>query len=183
MGLLSYGYKALKAGKGKTIKSVKPFAKTGGKTVEQVKQGAAKSKYKAAKFNLNETFKKTDKALEKLKNTTKAREGKMGGGMMGRQMYKKGGKSFPDLTGDGKVTKKDILRGRGVPGFAVGGRSTGKKIKQSKTGSAQIAESLNPKTKSAIKRITGSNEYKKADYKGKTKMLGGKFFTAKEMKK
>jgi hypothetical protein len=92
MGLLSYGYKALKAGKGKTIKSVKPFAKTGGKTVEQVKQGAAKSKYKAAKFNLNETFKKTDKALEKLKNTTKAREGKMGGGMMGRQMYKKGSK-------------------------------------------------------------------------------------------
>ena len=122
MGLLSYGYKALKAGKGKTIKSVKPFAKTGGKTVEQVKQSAAKSKYKAAKFNLNETFKKTDKALEKLKNTTKAREGKMGGGMMGRQMYKKGGKSFPDLTGDGKVTKKDILRGRGVPGFSDGSK-------------------------------------------------------------
>ena len=39
-------------------------------------------------------------------NTTKAREGKMGGGMMGRKMYKKGGKSFPDLTGDGKVAKK-----------------------------------------------------------------------------
>jgi hypothetical protein len=37
-------------------------------------------------------------------------------------MYKKGGKvkkykaggSFPDLTGDGKVTKADILKGRGV---------------------------------------------------------------------
>jgi len=25
-----------------------------------------------------------------------------------------GGKSFPDLTGDGKVTKADILKGRGV---------------------------------------------------------------------
>jgi hypothetical protein len=25
-----------------------------------------------------------------------------------------GGKAFPDLTGDGKVTKKDILKGRGV---------------------------------------------------------------------
>ena len=122
MGLLSYGYKALKAGKGKTIKSVKPFSKTGGKTVEQVKQGAAKSKLDAARFNLKETFKKSDKALEKLKNTTKAREGKMGGGMMGRQMYKKGGKSFPDLTGDGKVTKKDILRGRGVPGFKDGSK-------------------------------------------------------------
>ena len=27
---------------------------------------------------------------------------------------KKGGKSFPDLTGDGKVTFKDVLKGRGV---------------------------------------------------------------------
>jgi hypothetical protein len=91
MGLLSYGYKALKAGKGKTIKSVKPFSKTGGKTVEQVKQGAAKSKLDAARFNLKETFKKSDKALDKLKNTLK-REPKMGGGMMGRPMYKKGSK-------------------------------------------------------------------------------------------
>jgi len=30
-------------------------------------------------------------------------------------------KSFPDLTGDGKVTKKDILKGRGVQGFEKGG--------------------------------------------------------------
>tara|TARA_R100000995_G_scaffold77286_1_gene47276 strand:+ start:271 stop:696 length:426 start_codon:yes stop_codon:yes gene_type:complete len=28
---------------------------------------------------------------------------------------------FPDLTGDGKVTQKDILKGRGVPGFSRGG--------------------------------------------------------------
>ncbi len=32
---------------------------------------------------------------------------------------KEGG--FPDLTGDGKVTQKDILRGRGIEGFAEGG--------------------------------------------------------------
>ena len=31
-----------------------------------------------------------------------------------------GAASFPDLTGDGKVTKKDILKGRGVPGFKNG---------------------------------------------------------------
>ena len=30
-------------------------------------------------------------------------------------------KSFPDMTGDGKVTKKDILKARGVPGFNKGG--------------------------------------------------------------
>ena len=43
------------------------------------------------------------------------REKKMGGGMMGRRFgYKKGSKKFPDLTGDGKVTFADILKGRGV---------------------------------------------------------------------
>ena len=35
----------------------------------------------------------------------------MGGGRMD---YRKGGKVFPDLTGDGKVTFADILKGRGV---------------------------------------------------------------------
>ena len=30
-------------------------------------------------------------------------------------------KEFPDLTGDGKVTQKDILKGRGVPGMKKGG--------------------------------------------------------------
>ena len=34
-------------------------------------------------------------------------------------MKNKGG--FPDLTGDGNVTKADVLKGRGVPGFARGG--------------------------------------------------------------
>ena len=40
---------------------------------------------------------------------------KMGGGMMKRTMLKKGSK-FPDLNKDGKVTKADILMGRGVIG-------------------------------------------------------------------
>jgi hypothetical protein len=38
---------------------------------------------------------------------------KMGGGMMNkRPMMKKG--SFPDMSGDGKVTQKDILIAKGV---------------------------------------------------------------------
>ena len=40
-----------------------------------------------------------------------------------------------------------------------------------------------PKSKSEIKKITSSDAYKKADYRGKTKMLGGKFFTRAEMEK
>ena len=51
-------------------------------------------------------------------------------GMGGRNMpklMKRGGKTFPDLTGDGKVTRADILAGRGVIGkkkkksMAIGG--------------------------------------------------------------
>ena len=30
-------------------------------------------------------------------------------------------KKFPDLTGDGEVTQKDILKARGVPGIKKGG--------------------------------------------------------------
>ena len=38
-----------------------------------------------------------------------------------RQNFEKGGKAFPDLTGDGKVTRADVLKGRGV--FKEGGSS------------------------------------------------------------
>ena len=31
------------------------------------------------------------------------------------------GKKFPDLTGDGKITKADVLKGRGVKGMMRGG--------------------------------------------------------------
>ena len=49
--------------------------------------------------------KKTEEFLRKLKDKKK----KMGGGML---KYKKGG--FPDLSGDGKTTMKDVLIGKGV---------------------------------------------------------------------
>ena len=42
------------------------------------------------------------------------------GGKIKKKMAK-GGKTFPDLTGDGKVTQADILKGRGV--FAYGGKA------------------------------------------------------------
>ena len=48
-----------------------------------------------------------------------------GGAKGGKRMppgMKKGGSAskFPDMTGDGKVTQKDILKARGVPGFSKG---------------------------------------------------------------
>ena len=39
---------------------------------------------------------------------------------------RKGGK-LPDLTGDGKVTRADVLKGRGVKGFAKGGSTASKR--------------------------------------------------------
>jgi hypothetical protein len=41
--------------------------------------------------------------------------------------FAKGGKvnGFPDLNKDGKVTKADILKGRGAEGFAAGGMVRG----------------------------------------------------------
>ena len=52
------------------ISGVKALSKTGGKSVGEWQLKAAKAKKDAAKFNLKQTFKKTDKSLEKLKKTT-----------------------------------------------------------------------------------------------------------------
>jgi hypothetical protein len=49
------------------------------------------------------------------------------GGKPSRTRFKMGGGNFPDLTGDGKVTQKDILKGRGVSGFGYGGTHKKKK--------------------------------------------------------
>ena len=57
---------------------------------------------------------KTAKQMEKEERRRRDREGFMGGGMMGRRFGMKKGSKFPDLTGDGKVTFADILKGRGV---------------------------------------------------------------------
>ena len=55
----------------KVITGVKALSKMKGqKTVGQVKLDAAKAKLKMAKENLKQTFKKTDKELGKLKQTT-----------------------------------------------------------------------------------------------------------------
>ena len=53
------------------VKGVKALSKMKGqKTVGQVKSDAAKSKLKMAKDKLEQTFKKSDQALGKLKKTT-----------------------------------------------------------------------------------------------------------------
>ena len=53
------------------IKSVKAFSKTGGSSVPEWQLKAAKAKKDAAKFNLEQTLKETDKKLEKFGKTVK----------------------------------------------------------------------------------------------------------------
>ena len=50
---------------------IKPFTKTGGKSVGEWKLAASKSKLKMAKENLAQTFKKTDESLKKFGKTVK----------------------------------------------------------------------------------------------------------------
>lgn len=54
------------------------------------------------------------------------------GAIKGVEKFARGGsvakKSFPDLNKDGKVTKADVLKGRGVKGFEKGGAVRGARV-------------------------------------------------------
>ena len=62
-----------------------------------------------------------------------------------------GKKKFPDLTGDGKVTKKDILKARGVPGFKKGGAVKKKKEKEEKPQGLDPLGLMKPKKEKPIR--------------------------------
>ena len=64
------------------------------------------------------------------KRENKPRSPKFGERKIVRQ--KTSGKKFPDLSGDGKVTQKDILMGRGVIKKSKGGRAMPGMKKRSK---------------------------------------------------
>ena len=64
--------KVLGRDKTEAIKSFKPGTRfKGQKTVDKVQSDAAKAKLDSVKFNLDQTFKGSDKALNKLKKTIK----------------------------------------------------------------------------------------------------------------
>ena len=101
----------------KLVDTGRAFQFKGSRSIHSVRPGEnPKKQYKG--------LIKEDKPQKKFKTGKElAREKKMGGGMMGRRFgYKKGSKKFPDLTGDGKVTFADILKGRGV----INGKKKGK---------------------------------------------------------
>ena len=74
----------------------------------------------------------------------------------GRAALKKGSK-FPDLTGDGKVTKADILKGRGV--FSKGSKPKNiKDLTKARLGQFTIAGSLNRTRKLLKKKFGGGSK-------------------------
>ena len=83
-------------------------------TLFDIKQKATKRENKMGFNEYKKSLKEKKMGFNEYKKSL--REKKMGGGMMGRRfgMKKGSGKKFPDLTGDGKVTFADILKGRGV---------------------------------------------------------------------
>ena len=87
---------------------------------------------------------------------------KMGGGMIKRPMYKDG--SLKAVPAGNKGLKKLPTKVRNKMGFMQSG------------GVAKSARHPHSKlkTQKELKKITDSAAYKKADYAGKTKMLGGK---------
>ena len=91
MGILSYGYKA--------IKSIKPTKMSKGTKLIKKEQAEVSKKISKAsketpklKTEFKEMGNKTKSDMTKSLLKHNLREKKMGGGMMGRQMYKKGNK-------------------------------------------------------------------------------------------
>ena len=100
-----------KNGKNVVLPKKRPTSIKKKKTSEQIIR--EKNEYDITKSDITESLdeefsrkvaKQNEDAMKNVKKTNKKKDG-----------------GFPDLTGDGKVTKKDILKGRGVPGFSRGG--------------------------------------------------------------
>jgi hypothetical protein len=80
---------------------------------------AEKADTKKGKRNLREEKSRIVRELKAEGGRARKRR-KMGPSARDKAKGRKGGrKSFPDLTGDGKVTRADVLKGRGV--FKSGG--------------------------------------------------------------
>ena len=138
MGFLSYGYKALK-GSGQAINKVKPTVNKTKleKKLSETTKAIQKAKGSGAKLsqsifelknNLPITFKnnktktlsntelkkKSDATIKEKKQETKTKH------FYAPKNFNKGGRvglkkgSFPDHSGDGKITQKDILIAKGV---------------------------------------------------------------------
>ena len=86
-------------------------------------------------------------------------------------------KDFPDLTGDGKVTRADVLKGRGVEGFKKGGKVGEKWIQKAvkKPGALRSALGVKAGEKIPAKKLASAAK--------KSGKLGQRARLAKTLKK
>ena len=94
-----------------------------------------------------------------------------------------GKKKLTDLTGDGKITRKDFLRGAGVPGFEHGGkvhrdpgqveREMEAEAKEREKDEKFIKEVLMPKEKDVVKKAYGGMVKPKYNKGGKVEGYAG----------
>jgi len=96
--------------KKKALKMTKDATAKVGKDAKAAESRIGKD---AAKKIGNETKSKMVKDFLRYNRDLKAKGGRAGY-KLGKKVEKKNGKKFPDLTGDGKVTFADVLKGRGV---------------------------------------------------------------------
>ena len=91
--------KPIKASKGKNVVLPKKKPKNFKKTVKDIK---IKKAIESGKFTIGDFNEMTEYDMEQF----------LKGNSTG---------TFKDITGDGRVTQKDVLKARGVPGFSRGG--------------------------------------------------------------
>jgi hypothetical protein len=108
----------------------------------------------------SDQIKKSNRLIRDLEKTMKKD--------MSPQMKKRGEKLKKEV----QKTQKEIYRTRKAEGGILG---------RAKKFLGKETPKRKPKSEAEINKITSSDAYKKADYKTKTKMLGGQVFTAKEM--
>jgi hypothetical protein len=81
------------------------------------------------------------------------------------------GKNFPDLTGDGKVTQADVLKGRGVKGMMRGGKVNGMMrggpVKMMRGGEVEYEGEIKPKARP--KDLERAAKKKRMDEEKRTK--------------
>ena len=134
MGILSYGYKAIKSVKPKPIsKATKKFKRSIEQTKKAVKKGTDDFQKKNPKSlvtdkDIKKVQKDTAEKYNKKSRKEYLRERKMGGGMMGRPMYKKGSKKAVGKSNFGMLSVKAGIDNNPKPTHAD--RIAGAKMKQ-----------------------------------------------------
>jgi hypothetical protein len=140
-------------------------------TMKKAQWGERVGRAKGQKCGLEKAFRKEERMYEKENRRADRqadreakREARRGPRMRNGGTAKKGG-SFPDLTGDGKVTRADVLKGRGVI-------KNGGKLKKAQTG--RKVDTTNPYAKMAFEKKKKEDALKRLRSLPKTSSKRGK---------